>query len=209
MSGFGSTPTTTTETPLSPNQVFLSSVAVPNTANGDLTALEGGPISTDSNSNKTAPASMYIKDGSDVTQGAKADTAITDPTTTNTKMSFIKGLVKIFADIWDSVNHRLGVADIEASGYVSASGTPPSTTNAGSDTTYTFSSQVNRIIIQNNTSANVNFDFDQAASAGSFLCLPGTMIIYPKKCTAFHLYTAAAQNINGSTAGNVVVRGAL
>jgi hypothetical protein len=98
--------------------------------------------------------------------------------------------------------------DIEQQGYIAAT-SPPSTTNAGSDTAYTFSSQINRVIIQNNTSANLNFDFDQAASAGSFLCLPGTMIIYPKKCTALHLYTAAAQNINGSTSGNIIVRGAL
>jgi hypothetical protein len=205
---FGSNPTTTTQSTLPDDQIYTSSVAVPNTANGDLTALEGGPSSTDTNGNKTAPASMYIKDGGDVTQGAKADTAITDATTANTKMSFLKGLVKIFADIWDSVNHRLGVADIEASGYVSAT-SPPATTNAGSDTIYTFSSQVNRVIIQNNTSANLNFDFDQAASAGSFLALPGTMIIYPKQCTVLHLYTTGAQNINGSTAVNIVVRGAL
>lgn len=106
---FGQSPTTTTEGALPSNQIFISSVATPNTANGDLTALEGGPISTDSNSNKTAPASMYVKDGNDVTEGAKADTAITDSTTTNTKMSFLKGVVKILADIWDSVNHRIKV----------------------------------------------------------------------------------------------------
>lgn len=106
---FGSNPTTTTESPLATDQIYLSSVATPNTANGDLTALEGGPVSTDSNSNKTAPASMYVKDGNDVTQGLKADTAITDATTTNTKMSFLKGLVKIFADIWDSAGHRIRV----------------------------------------------------------------------------------------------------
>lgn len=205
---FGNNPTTSTQGTLPANQFPLSSVAVPGTSGGNLTALEGGPASTDSNGNLTAPVSMYVKDGGDVTQGAKADTAITDSTTTNSKMSFIKGLVKIFSDIWDSVNHRLAVADIEASGYVSAS-TPPSTTNAGSDTAYTFSSQVNRVILQNNTSANINFDFDQNATAGSFLLVPGAMLIYPKKCTVIHLFTASAQNINGSTASNIVVRGAL
>lgn len=48
-----------------------------------------------------------IVDGADVTKGAKADTAITDPATTNTLMSFLKGLVKILADVWDSTNHLL------------------------------------------------------------------------------------------------------
>lgn len=51
---FGSNPVTTTQGSLSTNQFPLSSVAVPGTANGNLTALEGGPISTDSNLNTTA-----------------------------------------------------------------------------------------------------------------------------------------------------------
>lgn len=98
--------------------------------------------------------------------------------------------------------------DVEQSGYVAAS-SPPSATNVGSDTTYTFSSQVNRVIIQNNTSANVNYAFDTAASAGSFVLASNAMVVYPKKVTALHLYTAAAQNINGTSAGNIVVLGAL
>jgi len=52
---------------------------------------------------------VTIADGADVTKGAKADAAVTDATTTNTLMSFVKGLVKIFADVWDSTNHRLQV----------------------------------------------------------------------------------------------------
>lgn len=100
------------------------------------------------------------------------------------------------------------IEDIEASGYVSLT-SPPSATSAGSDTTLTFSKQVNRVIIQNNTSANVNYAFDTAASAGSLVLAPGSTLIYPKKVTSPHLYTAAAQNINGTSAGNIVVLGAL
>ena len=111
-------------------------------------------------------------------------------------------------DRWKGDNGVARTEDIEAANYVGAS-SPPSTTNAGTDTTYTFSSQVNRVIIQNNTSANVNYAFDTAASPGTLRLLPGATLIYPKKCTALHLYTAAAQNINGSTAGNIVVLGAL
>ena len=48
-------------------------------------------------------------DGDDVTFGAKADTAITDSTTTNTHISFLKGLVKILADVWVSGSHWLKV----------------------------------------------------------------------------------------------------
>jgi hypothetical protein len=98
--------------------------------------------------------------------------------------------------------------DVEPSGYIAAS-SPPSATNVGSDTPYTFSSQVNHVLIQNNTSANVNVAFDVAASGGSLVLIPGTLLIYPKKCTVLHLYTASAQNINGTSAGNIVVLGEL
>ncbi len=97
--------------------------------------------------------------------------------------------------------------DIEQANYISAT-TPPSVTNIGTDTLYTFSSQVSRVILQNNTSVNVNYAFDVTSSAGSLLLLPGSTLVYPKKCTVLHLFTAAAQNINGSSTGNIVVLGA-
>jgi len=152
---FGTTPTSTTS--LGTNQFPVSAVAVPGETGGNLTALEGGPESTDGNGNKMAPARVF---------------------------------------------------DTEQSGYVSAT-SPPTATNAGSDTPYTFSSQVNRVIIQNNTSTNVNYAFDAVASAGSLVLAPGSMLVYPKKCTVLHLYTVATQNINGSAASNIVVLGAL
>lgn len=48
------------------NQIPVSSVAVPNEPGGNLTALEGGPESTDSNGNKTAPAAVILKTGASV-----------------------------------------------------------------------------------------------------------------------------------------------
>lgn len=59
MSGFGETPVSTT--PLGANQFPAASVAVPNHANGDFTALEGGPESIDSNGNKSAPVAVHLK----------------------------------------------------------------------------------------------------------------------------------------------------
>lgn len=97
---------------------------------------------------------------------------------------------------------------IGQSGYIAAS-SPPTTTNVGADTTYTFSSQVNTVILQNNTAAVVNYAFDTAASAGSLSLAAGQTLIYSKKVTVVHLYTAAAQNINGTTAGNIVLLGEL
>ena len=70
---FGTTPLSTTT--LGVNQFPVSAVAVPNASGGNLTALEGGPASTDGNGNLTAPASMYVKDGADVAQGTTTDVA--------------------------------------------------------------------------------------------------------------------------------------
>jgi hypothetical protein len=97
---------------------------------------------------------------------------------------------------------------ISQAGYIALS-TPAAQTNNGSDTTYTFSSQVNTVIIQNNTTVNVNYAFDVAASAGSLLLLPGQLLVYSKKITAVHLFTAAAQNVNGTSAANIVLLGEL
>src|SRR6266700_323788 len=98
--------------------------------------------------------------------------------------------------------------DIERVGYIALT-SPPATTNAGTDTPLTFSSQVQRVIIQNNTSANLNYAFDVAATLGSLVLVPGSTLIYPKKVTVVHILTAAAKNINGATAGNIVVLGAI
>lgn len=102
----------------------------------------------------------------------------------------------------------LPAQDIEEPGYVSVT-SPPTNTNSGTDTTYTFTLQVSRVIIQNNTAVNVYYAFDTAASAGSLLLAPGSTVVYPKKCTVLHLFTATAQVINGSSSGNIVVLGAL
>lgn len=98
--------------------------------------------------------------------------------------------------------------DIEQSGYTALS-SPAAQTSAGSETQYTFSSQISRVILQNNTTANVMYAFDATASLGSLVLAPGQTLIYPKKVTVVHLYTAAAQNVNGTSAGNIVLLGAL
>lgn len=76
---FGSTPVSTTS--LSANQFPVSGVYVQGTAGGNLTALQGGPVSSaDGNGNVSAPAALYVPagnivDGADVTQGTSTDAA--------------------------------------------------------------------------------------------------------------------------------------
>lgn len=91
-------------------------------------------------------------------------------------------------------------------GYVSLI-SPPAQTNAGSETVLTFGEKVTFVTIQNNTASGLNVAFDATASAGSFLVPSGATVVSDKQCNAVHLYTASAQNINGTSANNIVVLG--
>jgi hypothetical protein len=51
---------------------------------------------------------MYVKDGNDINQGLTTDVAVTGDVT-GTVSAKLRGLSKIFADVWDSVNHRFKV----------------------------------------------------------------------------------------------------
>ncbi len=61
---FTTTPTSTTT--LSTNQFPVSAVFVPGTAGGDLTALQGGPASTDGNGYTSAPVAVYQATGTNL-----------------------------------------------------------------------------------------------------------------------------------------------
>jgi hypothetical protein len=97
---------------------------------------------------------------------------------------------------------------VAAAGYVALS-SPPTQTGVGTDTTFTFSQQVNNVIIQNNSTVNVNVSFDSTATAGSILLTPGQYYEKAKKVTAVHLLTSSAVNVNGSSANNIVLLGEL
>jgi len=69
---------------------------------------------------------------------------------------------------------------------------------------------VNYVTIINATGADVHYDFDVAASLGSMVLPNGQAILQlPKKVTVVHFYTAAAQNVNGTASGNLVLKGEL
>jgi hypothetical protein len=53
-------------------------------------------------------SAVSIADGADVTEGALADAAVVTDSN-GTLSGKIRGLVKILADVWDSINHRLKV----------------------------------------------------------------------------------------------------
>lgn len=95
-----------------------------------------------------------------------------------------------------------------APGYVDLV-SPAATTNAGSETVYTFSQYINNVLIQNNTGSDVALAFDQTATAGSFTLADGQTLIYSKRILTVHLFTAGAQAVNGSSSGNIVLLGEL
>lgn len=97
---FGATPVDGSSTPIP------MSSAVPDGTNTPL-AIEGGPsISTGGNS--LVPVSMYVKDGNNLVEGATTDAAVTGDNNGSLSAK-LRGLTKIFTDIWDSVNHRIKV----------------------------------------------------------------------------------------------------
>jgi hypothetical protein len=105
MADFGNAPSAASMTP---GAVPVGEVYVPGTANSDLTALEGIAINTDGNGKKSSAARMGMKDGDNVTQGANADAAVVGDNA-GTISAKLRGLTKIFNDIWDSVNHLFAI----------------------------------------------------------------------------------------------------
>lgn len=69
----------------------------------------GTYFSHDVSSGGGGGGAVTIADGADVTEGAIADIAVTGDSA-GTISGKLRGLVKILTDVWDSVNHVLGVS---------------------------------------------------------------------------------------------------
>src|SRR6266581_7992881 len=60
---------------------------------------------------------------------------------------------------------------------------------------------INHIMLQNNTSSNLNYDTDAVATAGSPVLAPGgTMFLDILGTLIVHLYQAGTPNVNGTSA---------
>ena len=78
----------------------------PNNPNGQATSSNSAPVVIASDQSAVA---VTTTDGGSPAIGATTDTAIT--TDANGSLSGkLRGLIKIFADVWDGVNHRLNVS---------------------------------------------------------------------------------------------------
>lgn len=86
-------------------------------------------------------------------------------------------------------------------------------TTGGSDSVFGWQNSngvqvpVNHVYIENNTPANVQWELDATTNNGSPVLKPGDSKQFDIRTTNLHLLTGAAQNVNGTSSGNIVVRG--
>jgi hypothetical protein len=141
--------------------------------------------------------------------------------------------VKILADVWDSTNHlfhlnlkqvggnavavgsnAVPVLSTAATGYVAAYGSNPANTGtANTDATFKWgaggNTQVNHIMVQNNSGANLLYDLDTASTSAS-LILSSTAgantIFIDVQTTVFHMQSANA-NVPINAASGILIRG--
>ncbi len=110
-----------------------------------------------------------------------------------------------------SVSNPMPGLVVAQSGYVAAYGSNAANTTGGSDYSFKWgasgNTQVNHIMLQNNTGANINYDLDTSTSAGSPVLATGQTIFLDVQTSTLHLQSASNQNVNGTSASNIVVRG--
>lgn len=101
---------------------------------------------------------------------------------------------------------RVSIATL---GYVAAASGNAAALSANTDYSFQWAGVgwIGYLMIQNNTTINVNFDLDVATSAGSPLLAPGQTIFLNVQCTTLHLQANGTPNVNGTSSGNIVVRG--
>lgn len=93
---------------------------------------------------------------------------------------------------------------------VALSGSNPATTGVNTDVSigWNAGATVTEILLANNTTVNILYEIGAATNAGSDYLAPGQKLnIVGVAITAVHLQAASSVNVNGSTAGNFIVRG--
>jgi hypothetical protein len=108
----------------------------------------------------------------------------------------------------DGLN-RLQTVQVAVQGYVTPYSGNASATTATTDYSFAWgsgSTQVFHVMLQNTTGSNIQWELDTAANAGSPVLATGQTLFLDVQCTTLHLYTAAIQNVNGTSANNIVVR---
>lgn len=152
----------------------------------------GSPIS----SNNPVPTSgpVTIASGADVTAGTPADAAYTG----SGNATFIAGLKGIFAVL----------AKVAPQTVLSFSGTPPTQTSTSAAVALTPTATSYQTTIQNNTTEDIHVAFNGVTATAGSLTIKngGNALIWTLPVTGISIApTNSAQNINGSSANNIVV----
>lgn len=106
-----------------------------------------------------------------------------------------------------SVSNPLPVTSGQV-GLVAPYASNPAATTAATDYQFrwgTGNTTVQRVIISNETGADVRYELDATASANSLRLKDGNTLFLQQPCTTLHLFSASDQNIN--QAGGIMVRG--
>lgn len=132
----------------------------------------------------------------------------------NSDGSLQNDLRKVAGNAIATGNNAVPVLNSAATGYVSAYGSNAAALTANTDYLFKWgaggTTQVNHIMIQNNSSINIQWDLDTATSAGSPVLsntLGQNTIFLDVQTTAVHIQGNGTPNVNGTSASNIVVRG--
>lgn len=111
-------------------------------------------------------------------------------------------------------NNAVPTLNSAATGYVSAYGSNAAALTANTDFLFKWgasgTTQVNHIMIQNNSSVNLLWDLDTATSAGSPVLsntLGQNTLFLDVQTSTLHIQANGTPNVNGTSSGNIVVRG--
>jgi len=104
------------------------------------------------------------------------------------------------------------LAPSAALGYVAAYGSNAAALTANTDYQFKWgaggTTQVNHIMVQNNTAASINWELDASATVASPTLAAGQVLFMDVQTLVLHLFSLSnTPNVNGNSSGNIVVRG--
>ena len=133
----------------------------------------------------SSKAAVKSADGDFATVGAKADAPATTATTDAwSVIALLKGLLKIFLDVWNGTTHALGVTftntTIAVTGAVTTSGTTTATTNADVTPTATAAPSKGLLVVGKTADGTPAYDALPLAAGGGSVVVSGAVTISNK-----------------------------
>lgn len=160
------------------------------------------------------PGNIKQVNGSTLSLGQTTMSASVPTTIASDQSNLPTNLKQVNGSTIATGNNAVPVLLSAATGYVAAFGSNPAALTSGTDYQFKWgaggTTQVNHIMIQNNSSISIQWDLDTTANAGSPVLgntAPGNTIFLDVQTSILHLLGTGTPNVNGSSANNIVVRG--